>query len=150
MLRDGNPAEPFANGGVSCQTGAVCKTISYAIGPTFNVSEVGLPEDYTMMGRVGCEGTIVLGGNTCTITNTAQVEQPTILTIQKVILHDQANIAGVRRFTGETALSVTFGRIRRWRRECRNGRARFGNQDRGVRQRLGDERECQYSRRRAS
>ena len=47
-------------------------------------------------------------GNTCTITNTAQPAQPTILTIQKVILHDSANIAGVRRFAGETALQVTF------------------------------------------
>ena len=106
--RDGGAAEPFANSGVSCESAQVCKTISYAIGATFNVSEVGLPEDYTMTGRVGCEGTIVQGGNTCTITNTAQIEQPTILTIQKVILHDQANIAGVRRFSGETALNVTF------------------------------------------
>ena len=105
--RDSGAAEPFANGGVSCTSGAVCKTISYPIGANFTVSEVGIPEGYTMKSAVGCSGTIVLAGNTCTITNEAQPAQPSILTVQKVILHDQANIAGVRRVTGDS-LSVTF------------------------------------------
>jgi hypothetical protein len=106
--RDGAAPEPFANGGTSCTSGAICKTISYPVGSPFSVVEVGIPEGYTMTSAAGCSGTIVSSGNTCTITNTAQAAQPTILTVQRVILHDQANIAQVRRFAGETALSVTF------------------------------------------
>ena len=60
-----------------------------------------------MTSAVGCSGTIVLAGNTCTITNTAQPAQPTILTDQRVILHDAATIFGVRRVAGDS-LSVTF------------------------------------------
>ena len=105
--RDSGAAEPFANGGTSCTSGAVCKTISYAIGANFTVAEVDIPQGYTMTSAVGCSGTIVLAGNTCTITNTAQPAQPSILTVQRVILHDSANIAGVRRVAGDS-LSVTF------------------------------------------
>src|SRR5205085_5988328 len=108
--RDGGAAEPFANSGVSCTSGAVCKTISYPVGASYVVDEplIGLPAGYTRVSQVGCAGTISAAGNTCTITNADTIGVATIFTQMKVILHDRATVGGIRRGAAETASTVTL------------------------------------------
>jgi hypothetical protein len=110
FTRDNGAAEPFANSGVSCTSGAVCKTISYAVGASFVVDEplAGIPTGYTKVSQVGCSGTIVAAGNTCTITNQDVINAATIFTRMKVILHDRATVGGIRRGATETAATLIF------------------------------------------
>jgi len=110
FTRDGGAAEPFANSGVSCTSGAVCKTISYAVGASFVVDEplAGIPTGYTLVSKVGCSGTISASGNTCTITNQDTINAATVFTRMKVILHDRATVGGIRRGVGEGASTLTF------------------------------------------
>ena len=108
FTRDSGAAEPFANGGVSCVSGAICKTISYPVGTSFVVDEPSVPIGYTLVSKAGCSGVIVASGNTCTITNADAINDGTVYTRMKVILHDRATIGAIRRGTGETASTLTF------------------------------------------
>jgi hypothetical protein len=111
----GTLSGPGAAGSADVVSGATFKTGTYALSEALAVSE---PNNggYQASAWV-CTGTgtqsgssITLGLNqsaVCTITNDDLPAQPTIGTAQHVILHDQANIAGIRR-GGTEPILVNF------------------------------------------
>ena len=74
----------------------------------YNVTETG-PSGYDATYSADCSGTIALGQTkTCTITNDDTKASPDGVTVQRAILHDRLTMTGIRRGSGEGALSVTF------------------------------------------
>lgn len=97
FTKEGGAAQPFANGGVSCSSGATCKTFTYNVGDAYAIAETAtLPVGYTKVSEVGCSGTMTVLGGTCTITNQDSIAVPTLFTRMRIILHDRATIGGIR------------------------------------------------------
>jgi len=119
LTANGGAAGTISGPGAPGATDVVSGT-SFKVG-TYALSEALTPPDGSNGGYQAsawvCTGggtqvgaSITLGLNesaVCTITNDDKPAQPTILTAQKVILHDQANIAGVRR-GGTEPILVNF------------------------------------------
>jgi hypothetical protein len=110
---DGGSLQPFANSGVSCTSGATCKTLTFDVGTSHTVVEPagGQLAGYTMTASADCTNAVIVAGSpkTCTITNTAQQNTVAATTQQRVLLFDRATITGIRRATGDAGtMSVAF------------------------------------------
>jgi hypothetical protein len=107
---DGGQAEPFANGGVSCVSGATCKEYTLPIGGSHNVVESD-PGSNWLVNSSNCTNVAISATEpqTCTVTNTAKQNPVNVQTKQRVLLFDRATIAQLRRTTtNEPAMTVQF------------------------------------------
>jgi hypothetical protein len=107
---DGGQAEPFANGGVSCVSGATCKEYTLPIGGSHNVVESD-PGSNWLVGYSNCTNVAISATDpqTCTVTNTAIQERVNVQTKQRVLLFDRATVTQLRRVTSnEPAMTVRF------------------------------------------
>ena len=120
----------------------VCKTISYPVGATFSVVEVGIAEGYTQTGAVGCSGTIATTGKHVhhhQYRTAGAADDPDGPAGHPARFGEHRRRSPIRRrdrAAGDVrALSVAGGVQRR------DGSARLRGQNGDVRQRHGNERE---------
>jgi hypothetical protein len=106
---DGATAVPFANNGVSCVSGQVCKEYTLPVGGAHTVVESDPGAEWTI-GYSNCENVAISSAEpqTCTVTNTAKQNPVNVSTRQRVLLFDAATVTSLRRAAGEGAMSVTF------------------------------------------
>jgi hypothetical protein len=107
---DNGSEEPFANNGVSCTSGQVCKEYTFGEGTSHTVVEPNPATGYSVLYN-NCSGVVISSTQvqTCTVTNTAEQNTPSAVTRQRVLLFDRAIVSGLRRLTSsEQAMTVTF------------------------------------------